>query len=123
MSSLQMCDFFCEQGQEQIFPGFCLFVISLQETHFTAPDSGPWDVLQPEPYSDHQPSGEGHHLDQRHYNDHKCCPCSDPNDFDQSQLLRLISKIKGEGDEEERRRRNSRDAQVLKHSYDVISIL
>ena len=43
--------------------------------------------------------------------------------LDQSQLLRLISKIKGEGDEEERRRKNNRDVQVLKHSYDVISIL
>ena len=35
------------------------------------------------------------------------------NLLEKSQLLRLISKIKGEGDEEERRRRNSKDAQVF----------
>ena len=35
------------------------------------------------------------------------------NLLEKSQLLRLISKIKGEGDEEERRRRNNKDVQVF----------
>ena len=65
-----MCDILCQQGQEQVLSGFDLFQIFLHETHITAPDSGPWDILQHEPYSDHQPPGEGRHLDHQPHNDH-----------------------------------------------------
>lgn len=45
------------------------------------------------------------------------------NLLEKSQLLRLISKIKGEGDEEERRRRNNKDVQVvyLQHFQEFIN--